>query len=67
MKLKILNVAGSEILSKKAQQNVKGGIGGSGKPDFSKCGCDCAGNVTGPSYCGFYFACPQVYTCQETS
>lgn len=63
MKLGILNVAGSAILSKKAQQNVKGGKGGISKPDLSKCGCDCAGSVTGPKYCGFYMACPQVYTC----
>lgn len=63
MKSKILNVAGSQVLTKKAQQEIKGGIGGFGGPDLSKCGCDCAGNVTGPKYCVFYMACPQVYTC----
>jgi len=63
MKSQILNVAGSEILSKKAQQEIIGGAGGSGKPDLSQCGCDCAGNVTGPGYCSLYFGCPQVYTC----
>lgn len=62
MKSKILNVLGSEILSKKAQQEINGG-GGSGKPDLSLCGCDCAGNVTGPAYCNFYFSCTQQYDC----
>jgi len=61
MKSKILNVVGSQILSKKAQQEITGGV--SGKPDLSLCGCDCAGNVTGPFYCNFYFGCPQVYNC----
>jgi len=63
MKSKILNVVGSQILSKKAQQAIKGGAGGYSKPDLSQCGCDCAGNVTGPKYCVIYIACPQVYTC----
>jgi len=59
----ILNVAGSQILSKKEQQQITGGAGGFNKPDLSQCGCDCAGNVTGPKYCSIYIACPQVYTC----
>jgi len=62
MKKQILNVAGSQVLSKKAQQEITGGAGG-GIPDLSKCGCDCAGSVTGPKYCKLYFACLQVYTC----
>ena len=60
MKSKILNVVGSQILSKKAQKEVKGGAGGF---DISLCGCDCAGNVTGPKYCPLLIGCPQVYTC----
>ena len=63
MKKQILNVAGSAILSKKAQQEINGGAGGFGKPDLSLCGCDCTGAVTGPAYCGFYIGCPQVITC----
>lgn len=63
MKSQILNILGSEILSKKAQQKIKGGAGGKGKPDLSLCGCDCTGSVTGPSYCSFYIGCPQVITC----
>ena len=62
MKSKILNISGSQILSKKAQQEITGG-GGWGKPDLSKCGCDCTGAVTGPSYCGFYFGCTQQIDC----
>jgi len=63
MKSKILNVAGSAIISKKEQMQIKGG---GGTPDLSVCGCDCAGGVTGPFYCFKYIACPQVYTCEET-
>ena len=62
MKKQILNVAGSAILSKKAQKEI---TGGGGTPDLSLCGCDCAGGVTGPFYCFKYIACPQVYTCTE--
>ena len=61
MKSQILNVVGSQVLSKKSQQEIKGGI--SGKPDLSLCGCDCAGNVTGPFYCSFYIGCTQQYDC----
>ena len=62
MKSKLLKVKGIQVLSKKDQNSIIGGIGGS-KPDLSKCGCDCAGNVTGPKYCGLFIACPQIYTC----
>lgn len=63
MKKQILNILGSEVLSKKAQQEIKGGAGGGGTPDMEMCGCDCAGNVTGPKYCSYIMSCPQVYDC----
>jgi hypothetical protein len=59
------NIKGVSALSRAEQQSVAGGIGGD--PDLSLCGCDCAGRVTGPIYCNWYIACPQVYTCNETS
>ena len=61
----LLSISGATVLSKKEQKNFMGGI--SGTPDLSKCGCDCAGRVTGPFYCSTYFACPQVYTCDDSS
>ena len=63
MKKQILNVKGSSILSKKAQQEINGGAGGGGTPDMEVCGCDCTGSVTGPKYCKFIISCPQVITC----
>jgi hypothetical protein len=60
----LVNIKGVSTLSRAEQQSISGGIG---TPDLSLCGCDCAGNVTGPLYCRFYIACPQVYTCEETS
>ncbi|CAL2079903.1 Bacteriocin [Tenacibaculum sp. 190524A05c] len=65
MKKTILNVKGATTLSKAQQQEVNGGIDLIGYGDLSKCGCDCAGNVTGPLYCQKFMACPQVYTCEE--
>lgn len=64
MKNKFLNIAGVEVLSKNQQKEIIGQAGG-GNVDLSKCGCDCAGAVTGPVYCHMYIACPQVYTCKD--
>ncbi|MDY0779654.1 hypothetical protein [Tenacibaculum sp. IB213877] len=62
MKINLLNITGTNILSKQDLQNIFGGAGI--EPiDLTKCGCDCAGNVTGPKYCSLYFGCPQVYDC----
>lgn len=61
MKAKFLNISGIEVLSRESMKQIKG----QAKLDFSKCGCDCRGSVTGPDYCRIYFACAQVYTCQE--
>lgn len=60
MKSNILNIKGVEVLSKQSQKEVLGQAKGC---NLSLCGCDCAGNVTGPSCCNFYIGCPQVYTC----
>lgn len=60
---KLRSITGATVLSSKQQKNIEGGAGGGGNVDLSKCGCDCAGRVTGPFYCSFYIACPQVYTC----
>lgn len=60
---KILNIKGATKISKAAQSQINGGIGSN--PDLSKCGCDCAGRVTGPFYCNWHIACPQVYTCGD--
>ncbi|WP_046755561.1 hypothetical protein [Kordia jejudonensis] len=62
MKNNILNIKGATAISKNEQSQINGGIGGY---DFSKCGCDCAGRVTGPKYCEWFIACPQVYTCND--
>ena len=61
---KILNIKGATKISKAAQSKINGGIGAGA--DLSKCGCDCAGRVTGPLYCHWQIACLQVYTCNET-
>ena len=61
MKKDFLNISGVSILSKEQQKSLNGGI----IVDLSKCGCDCAGRVTGPIYCNQYFACTQEYTCNE--
>ncbi|WP_075344286.1 hypothetical protein [Tenacibaculum agarivorans] len=66
MKKSFLNVPGATQLSKAQQQEVNGGIDLIGYGDLSKCGCDCAGRVTGPLYCQKLIGCPQVYTCEET-
>ncbi|MBC8756353.1 hypothetical protein H2O64_16885 [Kordia sp. YSTF-M3] len=55
----ILNIKGVSAISKEEQGQINGGAG----YDLSKCGCDCAGRVTGPKYCRWFIACPQVYTC----
>ena len=55
-----LNIKGATILTKSEQKSLTGGAGGN---DPSLCGCDCAGNVTGPFYCVFIMSCPQVYNC----
>lgn len=64
MKTNILNIAGVEVLSKENLKTVKGGIG---PVDLSLCGCSCSGSVTGPKYCVYYIACPQVYTCDQSA
>lgn len=64
MKTNILNIAGVEVLSKENLKTIKGQ--GFKEVDLSLCGCSCSGSVTGPKYCVYYIACPQVYTCQET-
>ena len=61
---KLISITGATVLSSKQQKNIEAGAGGlGGNVDLSLCGCDCAGRVTGPFYCSFYIACPQVYTC----
>ncbi|AXG71082.1 hypothetical protein KORDIASMS9_03337 [Kordia sp. SMS9] len=64
---KILNIKGAKEISKAEQRQIHGGIGLAIDIDFDlkKCGCDCAGRVTGPWYCNRYIACPQVYTCDD--
>lgn len=64
MKNNFLRISKGTVLSKKQQQNVTGGNSFVGE-DITKCGCDCAGRVTGPKYCQQLIACPQVYTCDE--
>ncbi|CAL2075017.1 hypothetical protein [Tenacibaculum sp. 190524A02b] len=66
MKNTFLNINGVSILTKQQQKELNGGISFNGK-DLGKCGCDCAGRVTGPFYCQTLIACPQVYTCNEES
>ncbi|RZS99027.1 hypothetical protein [Aquimarina brevivitae] len=62
MKTNLLNIKGVTVLSKKSQSTVKGeGCG----VDLSLCGCSCSGSVTGPFYCYYFTACPQIYTCDE--
>jgi len=56
MKNKLSNIKGIQILSKESQKEITGKAGG-------KCGCDCTGAVTGPAYCQWFWACPQVITC----
>ena len=68
MKNNFLSITGATVLTKAQQKNVTGGISfGGGNPDLSKCGCDCAANVTGPFYCHQLIACPQVYTCDDSA
>ncbi|CAL2101090.1 conserved protein of unknown function [Tenacibaculum sp. 190130A14a] len=64
MRKNLLNVKGATILAKQELKSINGGIS---FKDASKCGCDCAGRVTGPFYCHQLIACPQVYTCNEES
>ena len=61
MKNRLLSLSGIEILSREQQKMIVG----QSKFDLSKCGCDCAGSVTGPFYCAGQIACLQVYTCQD--
>lgn len=63
MSKNFLNINGATILTKSEQKSLNGGIG----IDPSLCGCDCAGNVTGPKFCEFIMGCPQVYTCGNDS
>ena len=57
MKKDILNIKGVSVISKETQSKINGG-------DWTQeCGCDCAGNVTGPPKCQYFYACPQIYTC----
>ena len=66
MKKNILNIKGVSAISKVEQSQINGGISWPGGGiDLSKCGCDCAGSVTGPFYCRLNIACPQVYTCDD--
>ncbi|WP_299619947.1 hypothetical protein [uncultured Tenacibaculum sp.] len=60
----LLNVNGVSVLTKKDQKTLTGGIL---LIDSKYCGCDCAGGVTGPKFCEQVIACPQVYTCNESS
>ncbi|MEM6719578.1 MAG: hypothetical protein AAF611_09700 [Bacteroidota bacterium] len=60
---KILNIKGATKISKTEQSQINGGL--SIGYDISKCGCDCAGRVTGPKYCPWIMACLQVYTCDD--
>ncbi|WP_422091750.1 hypothetical protein [Tenacibaculum ovolyticum] len=62
MKNSLLSITGATILTRQEQKNLTGGIS---SVDPSKCGCDCAGRVTGPFYCHKIIACPQVYTCDQ--
>lgn len=61
MKSKFLKISNVEVLSRVNLKTIQG----SAVVDLSLCGCDCAGAVTGPAYCSIYFACLQVYTCQD--
>jgi hypothetical protein len=63
MSKNVLNIKGATVLSRNEQKSLNGGIG----VDLTLCGCDCAGSVTGPSYCEFFFGCLQVYTCGDES
>jgi len=63
MKKNLLEINGIKVLSRESQRSIKG----QATIDLSICGCSCSGSVTGPSYCNKYFACIQVYTCEETS
>lgn len=71
MKTNILNIAGVEVLSKQNLKAIKGqgfeSVGSVGPIDLSLCGCSCSGSVTGPKYCVYYIACPQVYTCDQSA
>lgn len=66
MKKNILNIKGATAISKANQSTINGGAGWGSGGDLSKCGCDCAGRVTGPFYCQQNFGCPQVYTCDDS-
>ena len=67
MKTRLLNIAGVEVLSNESLKSINGQGKGNGNPDLSLCGCSCSGAVTGPSYCGDYIACPQIYTCDDVA
>ncbi|MEM6719577.1 MAG: hypothetical protein AAF611_09695 [Bacteroidota bacterium] len=62
---KILNIKGATKISKAEQSQINGGF--DIVYDISKCGCDCAGRVTGPKYCIWIIACPQIYTCDDVT
>ncbi|WP_420573632.1 hypothetical protein [Kordia sp.] len=60
MKKNILNIKGVSVISKENQSQINGG-------GSLNCGCDCAGRVTGGIKCYLAnFACPQVYTCDDS-
>jgi len=62
-----LKIKNAQELSRSEQRAILGGAGGgTTPPDLSKCGCDCAGSVTGPAYCSLYMGCLQVYKCDES-
>ena len=60
MRSTIFSLTGVQVLSKEHQKSIMGS-------GTTGCGCSCSGAVTGPAYCHKLFACPQVYTCNQTS
>ncbi|KQS53576.1 MAG: hypothetical protein JNM71_14610 [Flavobacterium lindanitolerans] len=68
MKTNILNIAGVAVLSKENLKAItgQGSVDLDTSIDLSLCGCSCSGAVTGPKYCIYYIACPQVYTCDQS-
>jgi hypothetical protein len=65
MKKNILNIKGVTAITKEEQSQISGGAGWP-SAGGATCGCDCAGRVTGGIFCLLNFACPQVYTCDDS-
>lgn len=57
----VLKISSLKVLSPTEQKNIIG----TADNNPALCGCDCAGNVTGPIYCRKLIACLQVYTCND--